>query len=110
MALDATLDVSMGRRGVEFALTVSNASTEPVELAFRSGFVADFAVFEDDEEVWRWSDDRVFTQAIATETLTPGESFTQTGTWEDHEPGRYEVEATLATTGERVVARTPFDV
>lgn len=108
MALEGRLDVTVRGADVEFALTVQNAGTEPVALEFRSGLIADFAVYEDGAEVWRWSDGRLFTQAIEAETLAPGESFTDARTWEDAEPGEYAVEATLETTGASVEASAEF--
>lgn len=108
MSLDATLDVSSGRDGVEFTLTVQNAGTEFVELEFRSGLIADFVVREDGEEVWRWSDGRMITQAIETEALAPGESFSYSATWEDAGPGEYDVEALLQTRNADVGASETF--
>lgn len=66
IAADVTNDA------VELTYTVANDRSDHVELAFPGGKVADVAVHRDDVEVWRWRDDRPFTQAIATDTLRPG--------------------------------------
>lgn len=109
MELDGQLVVATDH-DVEFRFTVTNTGTDSVELAFASGFVADFAVHRDDDEVWRWSDGRMFTQALQTETIAPGETFTHTGTWKDPKPGAYEAVATLEATNVDLEARTAFDV
>ncbi len=96
MPLDGQLEVTVDQGVVELAFTVENAGVEPVELEFGSGLTADFAVFDGETEVWRWSDGRLFTQVMRSATLAPGESFSQSGTWEDPEPGEYVGKATLA--------------
>ncbi|MEF8782576.1 MAG: BsuPI-related putative proteinase inhibitor [Haloarculaceae archaeon] len=108
--LDGTLTVEVKSRGVEFAVTVTNADTEPVDLQFRSGKVADVAVYDRGSEVWRWSEGRMFTQAVRTETLAPGESFTHEVTWVGASPGKYTAEATLEATNVTLVERTEFAV
>jgi len=94
MTLDPTLDVSVGD-DVEFQFRVVNAGGSPIELRFRSGKTADVAVFEDGEEVWRWSTGRMFTQALQSRTLGPGEESEQRFTWTDPQPGTYTARATL---------------
>ncbi len=57
---------------VRMALTVFNHSAEPVHLEFRTSQRYDF-VIEDGKgrEVWRWSEGRLFTQALGEEILGP---------------------------------------
>jgi hypothetical protein len=122
VSLDAHLAVAVGADAVEFALTVENAGDDPVELTFRNGMTADVAVFADtaggdpdatlgdDAPVWRWSDGRMFTQAIRTETLTPGESLTEELAWSDPPAGTYTAEATLEASEAEIGERAAFDV
>lgn len=107
MSLEGRLGVTTAG-GVEFAFTVTNASPEAVTLSFPSGQVVDVAVLDDGKELWRWSDDRVFTQAIGSETLEPGESFVASVTWEDPRPGTYTAVASLAAENYELEARTEF--
>ncbi len=102
-----TASVADGR--VAFDYEVENAG-EPVELTFRSGLSADFAVFEDGEERWRASDGRLFTQALRTETLAAGERREFSDAWEDPDPGAYAVVAQLNATGTDAEARAEFSV
>jgi len=96
MSLEATLDASVDGT-VAFTFSVTNTGDAPVDLQFRSGQVADVAVFDDGEEVWRWSDGRMFTQALQSKTLDPGESMRQQFSWEEPQPGTYTATGTLAT-------------
>ncbi len=45
-----------------------------MEMSFPTGQTYDFIVRQGTREVWRWSADRRFTQALRTETLGPGET------------------------------------
>jgi hypothetical protein len=124
MTLDARLDVRV-EDGVTFALTVTNPTTEHVELTFRDGQTADVIVRADDIEadrgvaakdgelrdvVWRWSDGRAFTGAIRRSTLAPGEQAREEMTWENPIPGSYTAVATLETNGASVHAENDFEV
>jgi hypothetical protein len=110
MPLGADLDVDTRRDGVRFAFRISNGGADPVELTFPDARRADFAVFEDGDEVWRWSDGRMFAQVIETATLDPGESTTYAGTWEEPRSGTYVVRATLRAQDADVRADETFSV
>lgn len=64
MSLEGTLAVSVEPDAVGFQFTVTNAGTESVTLDFPSGQIADIAISSATGERWRWSDSRLFTQAI----------------------------------------------
>jgi hypothetical protein len=110
MALEAALAVDDTAESVIFEFTVQNGGDREVELTFPSGKLADVTVLDEGETVWRWSDDRLFTQAIETAMLAPGESFTERFTWDDSVPGEYEARATLAAQGVDAAATQPFSV
>lgn len=110
MALDGQLDVGVAPGAVEFAFSVTNAGDEPVTIRFRSGLAADIAVHTADAEVWRWSDGRLFTQALWSETLAPGESVTHESTWPDPDPGTYEAVGRLEAENADVEASAEFTV
>ena len=107
--LDASLEVTVGD-GVTFRFTVVNGGDTPVELTFRDACRADFAVYADDAEVWRYSDGQMFAQALSTADLQPGESAAFEATWPNPDPGDYTAEATLRVTQGEVSERTPFSV
>ena len=107
--LDASLEVTVGE-GVAFTFTVENGGDRGVELTFRDACKADFVVYDDDREVWRYSDGRVFAQMLTSAELQPGESAAFTETWPDPTPGDYTAEATLRVTEHEITARTPFSL
>jgi len=108
MALDATLDATV-EDGVDFEFAVRNAGDEPIELQFSSGQVADLTIHDGEAAVWCWSDDRLFTQALWSRTLPPGEALTEQFTWEQPRPGTYTARATLAADRE-IAAMTELTV
>ena len=101
MSLTADLTVATRPNAVAFTLTVRNDGDEPVDLTFSDGQTADVVVREADGEdgpetvVWRWSEGRMFTQAIRTMSLAPGESLAEEFTWEQPRSGEFRAEATL---------------
>jgi len=95
MTLEATLDVTVDDV-VVFQFRVRNVGDGPIELQFRSGQIADVAVFENEQEVWRWSDSRMFTQTMQSRTLAPGDAIDEQFTWDSPRPGAYTAVGTLA--------------
>lgn len=111
--LDASLEVTVDGRGdrVRFALVVENASHDPVSVTFRDSGDADFAVrTTGGEEVWRWSEGRMFAQALRPAEFAPGESATFEAEWPDPDPGDYTAIGELRVREADVTARTPFSV
>ena len=96
MSLEATLDAAVDGE-VSFTFRVTNAGTSTVELTFRSGKRGDVVVRERDsgEEVWRWSEGRMFTQALSRTTVQPGEQIEATYRWKNPLPGSYVATGTL---------------
>ncbi|WP_227354632.1 BsuPI-related putative proteinase inhibitor [Haladaptatus salinisoli] len=110
MVLESDVTATTGGDIVEFELTVRNPDDDPADVTFRSGLDADFAVLDDDAEIWRASDGRMFTQALRSVTFDPGAEKTYTAEWPDPAPGRYTVVATLELVEEDVEASTDFSV
>lgn len=79
--LVSSLQVETAADSVRFVLQVTNASEAPVRLEFPSGQSFDFVVTRGGAELWRWSADYVFTQALRSETLGPGETRTYEASW-----------------------------
>ncbi len=84
---------------VTWTLTVRNDGEEPATLTFPSGKRGD-VVLEDErrQEVYRWSGDRLFTEAVSKVELAPGQAlpFTLEEAALSVPPGEYDVVATLA--------------
>ncbi|MFW5963878.1 MAG: BsuPI-related putative proteinase inhibitor [Natronomonas sp.] len=107
--LDAALEVTVGD-GVRFTFTVVNPGDTPIEVTFRDACRADFAVYEGDTEVWRYSDGKAFAQVLTSADFQPGESATFEETWPNPNSGDYTAEATLRVLEDEMTARTPFSV
>lgn len=76
-ALVTSLQVDTGDT-VRFTLAVTNPTGAPLAFTFPSGQTYDFVVRPEGAgaEVWRWSADKGFTQAVQTLTLAPGATWT----------------------------------
>lgn len=95
--LDGSLDATATADEVTFALTVHNAGTTPVRVTYRSGRSVEVVVRDAaGDETWRWSEGRMFTQALREETIEPGERLTHRVSWDAPEPGEYRARASLA--------------
>lgn len=109
-AVEAALAVRT-ERGVDFALSVANASVHRVELNFPDGRTKDFAVFDaTGREVWRWSRGRMFTQSMQNKMLASGDSVVYAEHWEPATPGRYTVVAQLRSDNFPVTRQQTFVV
>lgn len=92
----ASLDVRVGE-SVDVALNVANAADRRVELLFPNGRTHDVAILDAaGNEVWRWSQGRLFTNVLQTRLLASGESTTYGERWSpDGRRGSYTVVASL---------------
>ena len=76
-----SLQVSRSGDQVTFHLQVTNIADAPVQLTFPTGQSADFVVRQGNDQIWRWSDDQMFTQAVRTEVVEPGSSRSYEAQW-----------------------------
>lgn len=77
----ASLQANTYADSVVFVLQVTNTTDAPIELEFPSGQSFDFVVSEGEREIWRWSADQMFTQALREEVLGAGETETYRAAW-----------------------------
>ena len=96
--LEPTLSVRLIETGYEFVLTIENVGEAAEELSFSSGQRAEFTAQQDGNIVWQWSEGRMFTMALSTDRIDPGERRSYTGTWEDPTPGEYVITGRLEAT------------
>lgn len=104
MPLVPTLQAEQFPDSIQLYLRVTNSSTEPVEITFPTGQSFDFVVMQEGEEAWRWSADKMFTQAFRTETLGAGETEVYRATWTPppNAEGAFTVRGVLAARDHRV--------
>ena len=97
---------------IDFRMVLQNGTSEQT-LTFRSGQSFDLTIRTDTgAQVWRWSNGRVFTQALRTLALRPGEEQVFAARWDQRSdagapvgPGVYQAAATLTST-EGVLSNT----
>lgn len=94
-ALTPSLDVSVEDR-VRFAFQVMNDGSKKLEVKFPDGRTHDVVLLDSlGREVWRWSEGRLFTQAMQARVLRSSDALRYEGEWRDPAPGRYVAVATL---------------
>ena len=105
----SSLDVRV-KDGVAFAFHVTNSSDRTLELSFPSGQTHDFAVVDSaGRTIWRWSDGRMFTQALRNKVLDSGETTTFDGRWDAAgRRGTFTAVATLKSENHPVETRVEF--
>jgi hypothetical protein len=76
------LDVRQSGSEIAFRFHVTNNANKKLELVFPSGKTHDITIVDAaGEEVWRWSDGRMFTQVLQNRVLGPGDTLTYEMTW-----------------------------
>lgn len=100
------------RNGIEFDFRVTNNTERKLELLFPSGQTHDVAVLDSQgREVWRWSEGRMFTQAIQNKLLESGATLTWNAAWRaEVAAGRYVAVASLLSENKPVEERVEFEV
>jgi hypothetical protein len=108
--LSPALDVTVGRE-VTFSFQVMNAGKKKLEVAFPDGRTHDVVVLDSlGREVWRWSEGRMFTQAMQNRVLRTNDLLMYEEAWEKPAPGTYVAVATLASRNYPVEQRVEFTV
>jgi hypothetical protein len=82
LATSANVSVS---GSVALSLHVTNLADHSVELDFPNGQTHDFVVLDSSgHELWRWSNGRMFTQALQNKLLGSAETVTYEEQWDPH--------------------------
>ena len=86
-------------KSVRLTLRLTNVSGNATELTFPTSQQYDFWVMRGSREVWRWSDERVFTQAVEHRMIGAQETITLAEPWVAGEPGDYVVHGEVKAEG-----------
>lgn len=113
--LSADLYVRSAAGGeITFVLNVVNNTKKSVELSFPTGQTHDFVVIDSlGREVWRWSQGRMFTQALRNKLLGRGESLELSEALKRDKPlspGRYTARALLTSRNFPITREAEFTV
>ncbi len=108
--LTPSLDVTVNDE-VRFAFEITNDGKKKLELNFADGRTHDLVVLDSlGREVWRWSEGRLFTQAMQNRVLRTSDMLRYEEQWEAPAPGRYVAVATLASDNYPVKHQVEFTV
>ena len=110
--LVSSVEVEVAANTVRMVLHVTNPTNRPVVLEFSSGQRYDFAVrTADGQDVWRWSADKSFMQALSSQTIAPGATIDFVETWQPgNRTGSFTAIAELVATNHRLQERTDFQI
>lgn len=111
-ALISSFNVGVLGDSVSFTLVVSNGGEDPVVLDFATAQRFDFEVLSSaGAEVWRWSAERAFTQALEADTLGPMEQREWVAWWRPGDlVGEHVAVARLMAMGRELRLETGFDL
>lgn len=108
-SLVSDINVAVGNE-VVLALNVRNEASKKVEVAFPSGLTHDFEVQDSVGRVmWRWSEGRLFTQAMQNRVLEQDESLSFEADWTPRDlHGEFVAVITLKSSSHPIEHRTKF--
>ncbi len=110
VAVASALDVRVSDE-VRFDLAVTNDGEKKAELEFPSGQTHDIEVRDaSGRTVWRWSEGRLFTQALQNKVLRTADTLHFNEAWTPSAPGRYVAVATVASANYPLTQRAEFIV
>ena len=96
---------------VSFAFHITNNAAKRLELTFPSGQTHEITVLDSaGREVWRWSEGRLFTQALQNRVLEASETVTYQATWKPPRAGHYTAVASLRSVNHPLEQRIDFDL
>lgn len=109
--IEATFEVKI-RDGIELDFRVTNNAPRKLELLFPTGQTHEFVVVDSlGNEVWRWSEGRMFTQAVQNKLLASSATLTLHAAWRAELPaGRYVAIASLLSENKPLEERVSFEV
>jgi hypothetical protein len=112
--LNAELSVRTSGAEITFSLRIVNNTKKGVELTFPTGQTHDFVVVDSlGRETWRWSQGRMFTQALRNKLLDRGEALELSETMKRDKPlsaGRYTARAQLTSRNYPITREAGFTV
>lgn len=107
----SSLNVSV-KDNISFAFHVTNNSDKKLELVFPSGQTFEIVVTDAlGREMWRASQDRMYTQALQSKVLDGNETVTYSASFKDTMgPGKYLAVATLKSSNHPLEKRVEFSL
>jgi hypothetical protein len=108
-AVTSRVSVDTAGGAVRFAIAVTNDTPKRVELNFPDGRTHEFVVLDaTGREVWRWSEGRLFTQAVRNRLLDVHDAVVYHDAWPGAAPGDYTLVAELRSVNYPLQQRLSF--
>ncbi len=100
------------RDELRFQLSVANNTRKMIELRFPNGQTHEFVVIDaEGNEVWRWSDGRMFTQSLQNKLVKARDTAVYASSWDAEKMhGRFTAIATLMSDNHPIEQRVEFDL
>ncbi len=109
VAARVSIDTTAGQ--VRFVIAVHNGTRRSVELNFPDGYTHDFVVLDSTGgEIWKWSEGRLFTQAMQNRLLGAQDSVRFGEQWSGAAPGAYTLVAMLNSGNHPVRQSVQFEL
>lgn len=90
----------------QFTIEIQNTSDKEATLVTGSGQKFDFAAHKigadgkaEAKATWKWSADKMFTMALVTKKLAPGEKQSFKATWPEAPAGKFEIRGLITANG-----------
>lgn len=110
-SLTSALNVSVKGK-VQLAFTVTNGTARAVELNFPTGHTHDFVVTDTaGRELWKWSEGRLFTQAMQNKVIDRGSTVAYEAGWNPGNlHGTFLAVVSLNSDNHPIEQRTRFEI
>ena len=111
-SLATSLEVEVRPGLVRFILHATNPTRNTIKLDFSSGQRSDFVVRDGSgAEIWRWSADQMFTQALGSELVPAGGSLRYEAEWRPgNRSGTFTAIGRITTTNAPLEQRATFEL
>jgi hypothetical protein len=111
VSLPATLTTSVDSF-VTLTLTVRNPTASPVRIDYSSGQHFDFTITDASTgaALWVWSADRLFSQALTSETIPANGEVAYTAQWKPSKSGSFLATGSLVSLSHRAAAKVAVSV
>lgn len=111
-SLVSSLHAQVDGDSVQLTLAVSNAGAEAAVLEYATTQRYDFAVRDSSgAEIWRWSADQLFGQAVGADTLESGGTREYRASWyHGGRAGRYEATGELTSSDQSLELKTELEI
>jgi hypothetical protein len=110
-SLPATLTAKVDSL-VTLTLTVSNPTSSPVKIEFSSGQHYDFTIYDASTglALWVWSADKLFMQALSSETIPANGKLVYTAEWKPTKSGSFVATGSLVSLSHRATTKAAVSV